>query len=150
MNFLSVSHQKQQQQADCLVACVAMVLRYLQIPFRYERLLKVLETERHGTVFSKLENLQALHLSIQVQEGDFTQLTETLAIGLPIIVAVNTGELTSYWQTAVAHAVVVVGMDHEFIYVNDPVLDDGPQRITVAEFDLAWLEMENLLCVIRL
>lgn len=74
----------------------------------------------------------------------------TLTIGLPIIVAVNTSELTSYWQTAVAHAVVVVGMDHEFIYVNDPALDDGPQRITVAEFDLAWLEMENLLCVIRL
>jgi hypothetical protein len=67
MNFLPVSHLQQQQQADCLVACVAMVLRY-----------------------------------------------------------------------------------NEFVYINDPALDSAPQSVTLAEFDLAWLEMENLCCVIRL
>lgn len=150
MNFLPVSHLKQQQQADCLVACTAMILRYLEIPFRYERLLKVLETERHGTIFSKLHNLRSLHISLQVQEGNFQQIEEALATGLPVIVAVNTGELRSYWQSAVAHAVVIVGIDDEYVYVNDPALDDGPQHVTVAEFDLAWLEMDNLCCVIRL
>ena len=127
-----------------------MVLHYLQIPFRYERLAKLLETERHGTVFSKLQNLQALHLAIQVQEGDLADLAEAFEVGLPVIVAVNTGELTSYWQRATAHAVVVVGMDSEFVYLNDPALDDAPKQVALAEFDLAWLEMENLLCIIRL
>lgn len=150
MNFLPVSHLPQQQQADCLVACTAMVLRYLEIPFRYTRLAQVLETERHGTVFSKLWNLRSLHVSVQVQEGDFQFITETLATGLPVIVAVNTGELRSYWQSTVAHAIVVVGMDDGFVYVNDPALEDVPQPISLAEFDLAWLEMENLCCVIRL
>ena len=133
-----------------MVACAAMVLRYLEIPFRYERLYKLLETERHGTVFSKLQNLRALHVSTQVQEGDFAQIVEMLAVGLPVIVAVNTGELRSYWQSAVAHAVVIVGMDNEFVYINDPALDDGDKRVSLAEFDLAWLEMDNLSCIISL
>ena len=150
MNFLPVSHQKQQQQADCLVACAAMVLGYLEIPFRYERLYQVLETERHGTIFSKLQNLRTLHISLQVQKGNCQQLEDALAIGLPVIVAVNTGELKSYWQIAVAHAVVVVGIDKKFVYLNDPALDDAPIPVELAEFDLAWLEMDNLLCVIRL
>jgi uncharacterized protein YvpB len=127
-----------------------MVLRYLEIPFRYERLAYVLETERHGTVFGKLQNLHSLHVSTQIQEGDFEFIAETLATGLPVIVAVNTGELRSYWQSTVAHAIVVVGMDNEFVYINDPALDSAPQSVTLAEFDLAWLEMENLCCVIRL
>ena len=150
MNFLPVSHLQQRQQADCLVACTAMVLRYLEIPFRYERLAQVLETQLHGTVFSKLQNLRSLHVSLQIQEGDLQLVTDVLATGLPIIVAVNTGELRSYWQSTVAHAVVVVGIDEEFAYINDPALDDGPQVVALAEFDLAWLEMDNLCCVIRL
>lgn len=31
MILLPVSHQKQRRQSDCLVACAAMVLQYLQI-----------------------------------------------------------------------------------------------------------------------
>ena len=150
MNLLSVLHQKQQRQSDCLVACAAMVLRYLQIPFRYERLAKLLETEQHGTVFSRLQNLRSLYVSVQVQEGDFQAIDDALAVGLPVIVAVNTGELKSYWQSSVAHAVVVIGMDKEFVYLNDPALDDAPQRVAIAEFDLAWLEQENLLCIVSL
>lgn len=73
-----------------------------------------------------------------------------LAIGLPVIAAVNTRELTSYWHVAVAHAVVIVGIDNEFIYLNDPALDNAPTRVALAEFDLAWLEMDNLSCVISL
>jgi ABC-type bacteriocin/lantibiotic exporter with double-glycine peptidase domain len=150
MNLLPVLHQKQQRQSDCLVACAAMVLCYLQIPFRYERLAKLLETEQHGTVFRKLQNLRALYVSVQIQEGDFQAVDDALAIGLPVIVAINTGELKSYWQSAVAHAVVVIGMDKEFIYLDDPALEDAPQRVTIAEFDLAWLEQENLLCIVSL
>lgn len=150
MNFLPVLLLKQQQQADCLVACAAMILRYLEIPFRYERLLRVLETERHGTVFSKLYNLRTLHVALQIQAGDFDLIADTLHTGLPMIVAVNTAELQSYWQSTVAHAVVVIGMDDEYVYVNDPAFDRSPQRITRGEFDLAWLEMDNLCCIIRL
>lgn len=92
-----------------------MILRYLEIPFRYERLFKVLETERHGTVFSKLPNLRSLHISLQVHEGNFQQIEEALATGLPVIVAVNTKELRSYWQSAVAHAIVIIGIDDEYV-----------------------------------
>jgi hypothetical protein len=41
-------------------------------------------------------------------------------------------------------------MDKEFVYLNDPAWDDAPKQVAVAEFDLAWLEQENLLCVISL
>jgi hypothetical protein len=38
MSLLAVSHWKQRRQADCLVACAAMVLEYLQVPVSYDRL----------------------------------------------------------------------------------------------------------------
>ncbi len=39
MTLLPVSHRRQQQQADCLTACAAMVLDYQQRPIPYDRLL---------------------------------------------------------------------------------------------------------------
>ncbi|MFN8441640.1 MAG: peptidase C39 family protein [Caldilineaceae bacterium] len=150
MSLLPVLHQKQQRQSDCLVACAAMVLGYLHIPVRYEKLIRLLETEQHGSVFSKLENLRALYVNVQIQESSIDQIEEALASGLPTIVAVNTRELKSYWRIGVAHAVIVIGIDDRFVYANDPAFAIAPQKISRAEFELAWLEQDYLSCLIGL
>jgi len=44
--------------------------------------------------------------------------------------------------------VVVVGLDDNFIYVNDPAFPDAPIQIERGEFDLAWLEWDEKYAVL--
>lgn len=127
-----------------------MVLDYLQVSVPYHRLLRLLHVEAHGTVFSHLRYLESLGLSVQVSKGDMEVLRGLLDRGLPSIVAVDTGELVSYWQEAINHALVVVGMDEAVVYVNDPAFGAAPQEILMAEFELARQEQDDRYAVIGL
>ncbi|MBV7337629.1 hypothetical protein KFU94_57255 [Chloroflexi bacterium TSY] len=64
MTLLSVLHRKQQQSADCLAACAAIVLDYLQIPVQYDRLLRQLRVEYFGSLFRNLHYLESLGVYI--------------------------------------------------------------------------------------
>ncbi len=151
MNLLAVSHWKQRRQADCLVACTAMVLDYLQVPVRYERLLQVLRTMPIGTLFRNLHHLESAYgLSVTIDYGSPEQLQAYLDTGLPVIVSLNT-QMLSYWDyQEMIHAVVVIGIEGETIYLNDPAFPEAPQVIALAEFNLAWYEEKNLYGVIGL
>ncbi len=149
MILLPVLHLKQHRQADCLVACAAMVLDYLQIPIQYERLVRLLKTQAAGTIFSNLGYLKTLGLSVQIEYGKLETLYSNLETGLPCIVAVQTG-MWSYWHEATNHAVVVVGMEGTEIYINDPDLSFGPKALSIAEFELGWIEQKYLYAVIGL
>lgn len=151
MNLLAVSHWKQRRQADCLVACTAMVLDYLQIPVNYDGLTRLLRTMPIGTFFRNLRHLEsALGLSVTVGYGDFRVLHTHLESGLPVIVSVNT-KMLSYWNhQETIHALVVIGIDEEHVYVNDPAIEESPKPIAIAEFELAWFEEKELYGVIGL
>lgn len=148
MTLLSVPHRKQQQQADCLAACAAMVLEYLQIPVRYERLLRLLQVEEFGSFFRNLHRLESLGVSVLIEAGDFNALRQHLESGLPALVMVFTGELPN-WDISTHHVVTVVGLDENMIYVNDPYFDER-QEVPLEEFRLAWLAKESLYAVIAL
>jgi len=94
---LNVSNVRQQRQADCLAACAAMVVSYLQLPFSYERARHIIGVTSIGAPFHRLERLREWRLSVVIGEGSLETLAEYLQLGLPVIVAVGTGEL-SYWQ----------------------------------------------------
>lgn len=149
MQLLPVLHRRQKQQADCLAACAAMVLDYLHVPIPYERLVRLLQVDAIGTPFRNLRQLQQLGLSIHIGAGSVQSLRDRLEEGLPSIVAVDTAQL-SYWDEATDHAIVVVGMDEQQVYVNDPDGADAPQSISLAAFELAWLEKDYLCAVVRL
>ena len=74
MTLLSVSHRKQQQSADCLAACAAMVLDHLHIPVQYERLLRLLRVDYFGAFFRNLQYLESLGVSVLIETGDFDSL----------------------------------------------------------------------------
>lgn len=114
-----------------------MLLDYLQIPMNYVRLQRLLNVRYFGAFFSDIENLRTLGVSVVVGEGDLPTIQEYLESGLPVIAAVNTGYLQSYWTEAVGHAFVVVGIEDEIVYVNDPVLPTAPQPIPINEFMVA-------------
>jgi uncharacterized protein YvpB len=74
-------------------------------------------------------------------------LVRHIARGVPCIAFVHTVHL-NYWSEAVRHAVVVVGIDEQQIYLADPFFDVSPQTVSRLEFELAWDEMDNACAVI--
>ena len=93
MNLLPISHRRQQQQADCLAACAAMVLDYLQVPISYDRLLRLLNIRAHGAAFANLRNLANLGVAVVVAEGDLEHLQKLLALVGLVVLGFGVGSL---------------------------------------------------------
>ncbi|MCL4304065.1 MAG: C39 family peptidase [Anaerolineae bacterium] len=148
MTLLPVSLYPQRQQTECLAACAAMVLAYLQVRASYKRLIKLLRIGPAGAPFRNLRYLESLGLSVSIERGEIETLRERVEHGFPPIVFVNTKELP-YWRETTGHAMVVVGFDEDLIYLNDPAFADAPQIIPVSEFDLAWLELDQFYVIIE-
>ncbi len=77
-------------------------------------------------------------------------LERYLDVELPIIVYIDTGFLVSYWTESTNHAVVVIGIEGEHIYLNDPFFQAAPQILLLNEFLPAWIEQKQLYAVIGL
>lgn len=152
MTFLRVSHQIQQEQADCLVACAAMVLTYHSISFRHPHLPRLLKTQKQGTVFGNLAFLEKIDVHTEVGKSNdydnITLLTSTLENSNPLIVGVLTSELQTYWKERAYHAVVVVGMDEQNVLLNDPAFKHSPQIVPIDEFLIAWGEHDYLYAIL--
>jgi ABC-type bacteriocin/lantibiotic exporter with double-glycine peptidase domain len=139
--LLPVPHQRQQQEADCLAACAAMVLAYLNVQIKYQQLLRLLKVKPYGTPGQNLKYLSSLGLQIAYREGSLEQIKNYLQNDVPCITLVRTADL-SYWDYGTDHAVVVVGFDEQTIYVNDPAFDNRPIPVPVVEFELAWMAFD--------
>ena len=149
MPLLSASHHRQRQQADCLAACAAMVLDFLQLSIGYEQLLRLLGIRYFGAPFSSLRKLGSLGVTVLIARGDLATLRGYLEEGYPVIVAVNTLALP-YWNEDTAHALVVVGFEHDAVLLNDPEFVRVPQTVSTDLFLLAWLEQDYRYAVIKL
>lgn len=140
---LPVNLIAQQRPGECLAACALMVLRYLRIPADYKQLVRLLGITDIGAPFSRLQRLETLGVHVTLARGTLARLHQHLAIGQPCIIAVETRELP-YWQgVASPHAVVVCGMDQQYVQLLDPGFATGPFWATHGDFDLAWLERDE-------
>lgn len=152
MTFLRVSHQIQQEQADCLVACAAMVLTYHGISFRYSHLPKLLKAQKQGTVFGNLAFLEKIDAHVEVGKSNdynnITLLASALENSNPLIAVVLTSELQTYWKERAYHAVVVVGIDDQNVLLNDPAFEHAPQAVPINEFLIAWGEQDYLYAIL--
>jgi len=143
-SWLSVPHQKQHADGDCLAACALMVLSYLGRDVTYAQMLRLLKIKPHGAPARNILLLNAargLNAKVVYSTIDMAGLAEFLRQKQPVIAFVKTGNLP-YWTDNVDHAVVVVGVDETQVYVNDPDRDDGPISILHGDFELAWLERD--------
>lgn len=145
---LSVRHLQQPREGECLAACTAMVLNYLDVNFSYNRLVRILKIQTdYGTASSNIHAVSRFGVRVTYRQGNLQVLREHLESSEPCIVFVKTGELP-YWQRNIDHAVVVVGIDESQIYLNDPDLPTAPTRVPLGDFDLAWLEHDEMYAVI--
>lgn len=146
---LPVQHIQQQAEADCLIACTAMIFEYRSLPFDYQKIWRLLRVRPQlGTPFFQIRELGKLGVTVTYKRGTLPELHACLTQNLPCIVGVQTGELP-YWQaTNTQHAVVVVGLDSDWIYLNDPAFLNAPVQVSLGDFDLAWLEQGEFYAVI--
>jgi len=150
---LPVIHLTQQRSGDCLVACAGMLLTYAGKSFNYQRVAQQLKTRDFGTVFSHIRQLTARGVTVLVEHGDIDQLYQELRQNRPCAVAVNTAELPHWYNDPthneeVGHAVVVIGIDAEMVYLNDPEFTVAPLRVPLAEFQLARIDFDELYAVL--
>lgn len=148
MSSLPVSHKEQSQQSDCLAACAVMVLDYIGIDASYDELLELLQIGEYGALYGNLRHLEELGAKVLIARGELDSLHSCIERDLPPIVFVDTVEL-SYWNAASYHAVVVIGIEGNQIFVNDPAFADAPRKISVDEFMLAWIGMEQFYALIE-
>ncbi|MGB0385764.1 MAG: cysteine peptidase family C39 domain-containing protein [Ardenticatenaceae bacterium] len=146
--MLPVPPFRQLKDGECLAACAGMVLNYLKIPFSYSRLLKLLRVQWFGTAHSNIRYLTRLGVRVIHKQGTLTELHQHLLLNRPCIVFVKTGELP-YWNIATPHAVVVVGLDSQYVYLNDPEFDLNPIPVSLGDFDLAWFEHGEFYAVLQ-
>ena len=148
MPLLSVSHRQQQSQADCLVVCAAMLLDGVGKPAPTRTIAAILGTMPFGTPFFHVANLRRLGVNAESRQGSPDSLQALVAGATPAIVWIQTGQLP-YWRDNVDHAVVVVDMDETTVRLHDPDLPHGPTAVQRADFELAWLDADEWLAIIK-
>lgn len=125
-----------------------MALTYLGINPTYQRLCRVLRTQAgYGTPFSNIRELVQLKVTVHYSRGNLQDLQQFILSGKPVLTPVQTSELP-YWSINTAHAVVIVGMDAQWVYINDPAFANAPIRVSHGDFDLAWLEHDEFYAVL--
>lgn len=140
--LLPVKHNTQEEKNGCLAACAQMILSYLNIPTQQRQLNKLFDRKDLGARFTHVNRVTKFGVKVILQTGDENNLREAVDNGSPPMIFVATGELTSYWQEDVQHALVVIGYDDTHFYLNDPVFADAPKRVLIDELMLAWLEFD--------
>jgi hypothetical protein len=130
-----------------------MVLNYLGISIAYTRLRRLLRAGEEFTPFSHLQYLEQLGLSITLgKQGDLSIFEPTLALGLPVVVGVQTLGWHHWGNVTTEHAVLVVGIDpqHDAIYINDPFFAEAPIELSLDEFIVGWQEKDRQYAIIGL
>ncbi len=147
--ILSVPHLPQLANGYCLPACVQMVLAYWRIERKQAKIAKELGLiPGAGVSGNRVKTLASKKLEIFYGAGTLIDLDSALVQSIPPIVLVNTGELP-YWQQTTAHVVVLLGIDQQTVYLNDPGLPQGNTAVSLGDFELAWDEMVNLYALIH-
>ena len=140
---LSLPHKSQKGDGYCLPTCVQMVLAYLGISRSQEAIGKILDLNPpFGVRHSNINKLASAKIKVTYETGTLEDIRRWLEQNLPVIVFVQAGDLPHWPGHYFQHAVVVVGIDGQTIYVMDPALDAGPTPTDEAAFMLAWSGMD--------
>ena len=142
-SWLRVPHFRQTTDGTCLEACVCMVLAYRQNPVEESRVSELFEADEIGTPAARILRLDQWGYQVSYGSTTLEQLQEWLDHDIPPIAFVQTAFL-DYWTTNTPHAVVVVGIDDNQVYLNDPAFDIAPQSTSLDGFLAAWIEMDEM------
>lgn len=148
---LSVPFHKQQAVGFCMPACAQMVLAFQGIFRSQDELARQLHLKPQlGTPTRNIQWLASPEIKVIYEEGTLDQVQTWLQSGIPIIAFIQAGELAHWRGEFFQHAVVIVGLDGEAVWLLDPDMDETPLALSVEEFMLAWLGMDYLYAVLAI
>lgn len=147
-NLLRLKHRLQERPYGCLAACAQMLLHSLGVAVEQRQLNRLFDLVEIGALFSHIQRVERYGVGVSLQVGDEAALKAAIDQGIPPVIFVHTGQLTTYWQENVQHALVVVGYDDEHFYLNDPAFPDAPKEVAIDELMLAWLEFDYMYALI--
>ena len=146
---LNVTHSRQETETGCLAACAQMVLGYLGIRRSQDDLARQMCSIPHvGTVGRNILDLQSPEVHVAYAQGTLELLRAWLAQDVPVIALVQTAELPYWGGVEARHAIVVVGLDSENVYLLDPARDSGVITVSLGDFALAWEEWMDGRCAV--
>jgi hypothetical protein len=126
-----------------------MVLAYLEQPVFQEDIARQIGAQPWGTPASNIRRLAAWGLRVHYATASLSDLQTRLAAGIAPIVFVRTSELP-YWHEDTPHAVVVIGLDTDTIYLLDPAYAvEVPVAVSLGDFSLAWSYSDQAMAVIE-
>lgn len=126
-----------------------MLLAYLEQPMLQEDIARQIGTQSWGTPASNIRRLAAWGLRIHYATASLADLQARLEVGIAPIVFVRTSELP-YWHEDTPHAVVVIGLDADTIYLLDPAyVVEIPVAVSLGDFSLAWSYSDQAMAVIE-
>ena len=146
--FIRLQHLKQSREYTCVPTSVRMVLGYYGDEKTEVFLEHLLGCTLFGTTAQSVISVTRLGSNVDLRYSSMEELKAFLEAGYPAIAFVRTGEL-DYWQNDCPHAVVVVGYDDNYVYINDPYFEDAPQKNRIETFQLAWRKTRNRLAIIK-
>ena len=142
--LLVVPHRVEAFAGACLPACLQMALVYFGLNWSQERIASQIgHIAGAGTPARNVIRLATPGIKISyMANGSLEDVQACLEREDVPVLFVRTSELP-YWEQDTAHAVLVVGMDADFILVNDPAFEQAPIPVPVDDFSLAWYELGN-------
>ena len=148
-DLLPVPLIPQSHDGDCLPACAAMVLSYWGQPRSLKQITRLLGTESFGTPPSRIQRLSRWGYNVLYRQATIDDLSAAIASDTPPIVMLKTGFLDYWHEVDVGHAVVVLGIENGYVYVNDPAFPDAHQRSLIDGFIAACVERNEMAAFIR-
>src|SRR5262245_19973682 len=121
-SWLNVPHFRQTTDGSCLEACACMILAHLQHPVVESKVSQLFGSEELGTPSSRVRRLGQWSFRVTYGSTHLQQLQLWLTQGIPPIIFVQT-QFLDYWVESSPHAVVLVGIDEEHVYLNDPAFE---------------------------
>jgi ABC-type bacteriocin/lantibiotic exporter with double-glycine peptidase domain len=127
-----------------------MVLHYWGVEKEQEELAQLFGVEPEvGVPAGRISRLKVFDMNVIYDEGEWEVVDDCLTKSIPVIAAIQAGEL-SYWQGELfQHAVVVVGHDESYVWILDPATKTQPIVVPIDEFMLAWGEMDYRYAILQ-
>ncbi len=148
-NILPLPYRPQQVDRYCLPACLQMVLAGLGISRTQDDLAAVLLARPNiGGASSNVLRLNMPGLNVAYRAGDLGDLAHWIDQGDPVIAFVEAGELPVWRGEDFRHAVVVVGLDEQAVYLLDPAAGNRVLAVPHGDFSLAWEAMDTMYATI--
>jgi len=147
-HLLPIEHRPQEENVGCLAACAQMVLSHLGITATQRQLNRLFDLKEAGALLSNIDRAHSFGVRVIRKSGTEQDIKFAIDQGIPPILFVSTGQLQTYWQDDVQHAVLVIGYDDTYLYLNDPAFPDAPKQVPLDEVMLAWLEFDYVYALI--